>query len=69
MSKQCCLASEGRFIGKMDAFGNFHLVVNPSTLPLAVRNIVDSYRKNHSPRKTEHPCTSPSLEQRESIEV
>jgi hypothetical protein len=69
MSKQCCLASEGRFIGKMDALGKFHLVVNPSTLPLAVRNIVALYRKIHNPRQTEKSCTSPSLEHKEPIEV
>ncbi len=58
---QAFLASEGTFIGKMDGSGKFQLVVDVSTLPPDVRNIVERYRKKNtqlqtamSPRPSDH---------------
>jgi hypothetical protein len=49
---QAFLASEGTLIGTMDASGNFQLVVDVSTLPPDVRNIVESYHKKNTQRQT-----------------
>jgi len=68
-SEQCCLASEGRFIGKMDEFGNFHLEVEPQNLSHRVRSIVELYRKNHTERETVNLSISPSPQKIQPIEA
>jgi hypothetical protein len=49
---QTFLASEGTLIGTRDESGNFQLVVDASTLPPDVRNIVESYHKKSTQRQT-----------------